>query len=119
MSVPMAKTTTIVMGKRPVSAVGLLIMIACVVVGFTPTLPSLLLLFATTLLGGYYIKKNAEESYDGFVKLFGLFVAGVNFIVAGMLLLTPLPYIDKVSHAMLPLMVSMIIITLIKNNSNE
>ena len=102
--------------KRPVSAVGLLIMIACVVVGFQPTLPSLLLLFATTLFGGYMIKKHAPESYDGFVRFFGYCVAGANFVAAGMMMLTPLDYIDKASGAFLSMMIGMVILTLILNN---
>ena len=107
------------MGKRPVSAVGLLIMIACVVVGFQPTLPSLLLLFATTIFGGYQIKKHAgKEVYDKFVVLFGYFCAGLNFLAAGMIMLTPLDYVDKASGAFLSMLVGMVIITLINNKKN-
>ena len=102
--------------KRPVSAIGLLIMIAAVVVGFVPTLQSLLLLFATTLFGGYMIKKHQPEAYDGFVRFFGYCVAGANFLAAGMMMMTPLDYIDKASGAFLSMMIGMVILTLIYNN---
>ena len=105
--------------NRPVSAVGLLVMIACVVVGFKPTLPSLLLLFATTIFGGHMIKKHAPESYDGFVRLFGYFCAGLNFLAAGMIMLTELDYVDKASAAFLSMLVGMVIITLIRNNEQD
>ena len=100
--------------KRPVSAVGLLIMIMAVVVGFIPTLPSLLMLFATTIFGGHMIKKHAPESYHGFVKLFGYLAAGFNFLAAGMIMLTPLDYVDKASGAFLSMLVGVVIITLIR-----
>lgn len=105
--------------KRPVSAAGLLIMIAAVVVGFIPTLPSILLLFVTTLFGGYQIKKHAPESYDGFIKAFGLLTIIFNMVAVGMIMLTPLEYVDKVSAAFLNMMVVFIIITLFKNNRND
>ena len=105
--------------KRPVSAVGLLIMVAAVVVGFQPTLPSMLLLFATTLFGGHMIKKHAPESYDGFVRLFGYIVAGANVLAAGMIMMTPLDYIDKASSAFLSIMVAVVILTLIFNNNKK
>lgn len=92
-------------------------MIACVVVGFQPTLPSLLLLFATTIFGGWMIKKHAgKETYDRFVRFFGYCVAGVNFVAAGMMMMTPLDYIDKASGAFLSMMIGMVILTLIYNN---
>ena len=91
-----------------------------VVVGFVPTLPSLLMLFATTLFAGHQIKKHAEESYDGFVKLFGLFCAGANFLAGAMIMLaTKLPLVDRMSGAFLSFMIGLVIITLIKNNSND
>ena len=107
------------MKKYPVSSAGLLIMIAAVVIGFKPTLPSLLLLFATTLLGGHLIKKHSPDSYDYFVKMFGYFCAGLNFLAAGMIMLTPLEYADKASGAFLSMLVGMVIITLIRNNSKQ
>ena len=67
----------------------------------------------------HMIKKHAEESYDGFVKLFGYFCAGLNFIAAGMIMLTKLDYIDKASGAFLSMLVGIVIITLIRNNSKE
>ena len=100
--------------NRPVSWVGFAIMVFAVVVGFVPTLPSILMLFATTLLGGYYIKKNHEEDYDNFLTLFGYGVVGANAIAVGMIMLTPLDYIDKASASFLNLMVIFIIITLLK-----
>ena len=105
--------------KRPIAWVGFAIMIVAVLVGFVPTLWSLLLLFATSLLGGYWIKQNAAESYLGFVKLFRWFAAIGNFVAAGMLLLTPLDYLDKASHAFLPLIVGLVIITLLRNQNNS
>ena len=106
--------------KRPVSAVGMLIMIACVVVGFQPTLPSILLLFATTLFGGHMIKKHAgKDTYDKFVIVFGYLAACINFAAAGMIMLTPLDYIDKASGAFLSMLVGMVIITLIMNNKKN
>lgn len=105
--------------KRPVSAAGLAIMIMAVVVGFIPTLPSILMLFATTLLGGHYIKKHAAESYDGFVIIFGYFCAGFNILAAGMIMLTDMPYVDKASGAFLNMIVAMVIITLILNNKKK
>ena len=106
--------------NRPVSIAGMAIMIMAVVVGFVPTLPSLLMLFATTLFAGHQIKKHAEESYDGFVKLFGLFCAGANFLAGGMIMFaTQLPLVDRTSGAFLSFMIGLVIITLIKNNSKN
>lgn len=106
--------------KRPVSAVGLLIMIACVVVGFKPTMISMLLLFVVTLFGGHMIKKHAPESYDGFVVVFGYMASIFCFVAAGMLWFAfELPYIDRVSHAFLPFMAGVVMITLIKNNRKD
>ncbi len=105
--------------KRPVMWAGFAIMLMCVVVGFTPTLPSILLLFVTTLLGGRLIKKHAPESYDNFVILFGYFCAGFNFIAAGMIMLTPLDYVDKASGAFLSMLVGLVIITLIRVNNER
>ena len=105
--------------KRPVSAVGLLIMIAAVVVGFKPTLPSLLLLFATTIFGGHMIKKHAPESHKGFVKLFGYIAAGANIFAAGLIMLTPLDYVDKASGAFLSMLVGFVILTLIQRQNES
>ena len=106
--------------KRPVSWAGFAIMAMAVFVGFVPTLPSLLMLFATTLFAGHMIKKHAEESYDGFVKLFGLFCAGFNFLAGGMIMFaTDLPVLDRTSGAFLSLMIGMVIVTLIKNNTKD
>ena len=101
--------------KRPVSMVGLAIMSAAVVVGFVPTIWSILLLFVTTLLGGHFIKKHAEESYDGFITMFGLMCAGANFLAAGMMMFaTELEYVDRISGAFLSMMVGIVISTLLK-----
>ena len=100
--------------NRPVSITGLAIMAAAVVVGFVPTIWSIMLLFFTTLLGGHYIKKHAEESYDGFLQMFGYLVIGFNMIAVAMIMMTPLEYVDKASAAFLNLMVVFIIITLLK-----
>ena len=97
--------------NRPVSAAGLLIMIACVVVGFVPTIWSILLLFAVTLLGGHQIKKHAPESYDGFVKTFGHAVIAFNLVFIGMVMWTPLDPIDKFSAAFLNMMVVIVMVT--------
>ena len=102
------------MKKYPVSSVGLLIMIAAVVIGFNPSGWSMLLLFVTTLFGGYMIKKNAPESYDGFIKLFGYVAAAFNLVAAGLIMLTPLDYVDKASASFLNLMVFFVIITLMR-----
>ena len=101
--------------KRPVSWGGLAIMSAAVVVGFKPTIWSLMLLFITTLLAGHLIKKHAEESYDGFLTMFGLFCAGANFLAGGMIMFAlQLPYIDRISGAFLSFIVGIVIITLLK-----
>ena len=100
--------------NRPVSWVGLAIMVFAVFAGFVPTLPSILMLFATTLLGGHYIKKHHEEDYDSFLTLFGYGVVGFNMIAIAMIMMTPLDYIDKASASFLNLMVVFIIITLLK-----
>ena len=106
--------------NRPVSAVGLLIMVAAVVVGFVPTIWSILALFATTIFGGHLLKKHAKESYKGFIKFFGLFVAAGNLLAAGMIMLTPLDYIDKASSAFLNMIVAVVIITLLlKDNEGK
>ena len=107
------------MKKYPISSVGLLIMIAAVVVGFQPTLPSMLLLFVTTLFGGHMIRKHAPDSYKGFVIIFGYMAAIFNFVAAGMIMLTPLEYIDKASGAFLSMLVGLVIITLIRNNNES
>ena len=66
------------------------------------------------------IKKHAgKETYDKFVVFFGWCVAGVQFLAAGLLMLTDLPYIDKASHAFIPMVVGMIILTLIANNKKK
>ena len=106
--------------KRPVMWAGFAIMLMAVFAGFNPTLPSLLMLFATTIFGGHMIKKHAPESYDGFVKLFGLFCAGANFLAGGMIMLaTDLPYVDRMSGAFLSFMVGLVIVTLIKVNEGK
>ena len=106
--------------KRPVSIAGLAIMSMAVLVGFVPTLWSILLLFVTTLFAGHMIKKHAEESYKGFLIMFGLFVAAFNFIAGGMIMFAfDLPYVDRLSGAFLNLMVGIVIITLIKLNEKN
>ena len=97
--------------KRPVSAAGLLIMIAAVVVGFIPTIWSILMLFATTLFGGHMIKKHAKDSYDGFVRTFGHAVIAFNLVFIGMVMWTPLDPIDKFSAAFLNMMVVIVMVT--------
>ena len=92
-------------------------MVAAAVVGFQPTLWSMLLFMATTIFGGHLIKKiEGQKVYDGFVILFGYLAATFCFIAAGMLWFAfELPYIDRVSHSFLPMVVGAVIITLIKN----
>lgn len=105
---------------RPVAWVGLAIMIMAVFAGFQPTLPSILMLFATTLFGGYYIRKNeSKEVYDGFVIIFGYMAAIANFVAAGMMMLSPLNYVDKASGAFLSMIVGLVIITLIRANEKK
>ena len=99
--------------------VGLAIMVFAVFAGFVPTLPSILMLFATTLLGGHYIKKHHEEDYDSFLTMFGYGVAGFNLVAVALIMLTPLDYIDKASASFLNLMVIFIIITLLKIKKND
>ena len=107
------------MGSRPVSAAGLLIMITAVFVGFVPTIWSILLLFAVTLLGGHQIKKHAPESYDGFVRMFGHMVIIFNMVFIGLVMLTPLEPIDKFSAVFLNLMVVLVMITLLHLNKKK
>lgn len=103
--------------KYPISIVGLTIMAMAVFAGFAPTLPSILLLFVTTLLGGRLIRKHHEkEVYDNFVRKFGYGVVLFNLAAAGLIMLTPLNYIDKASAAFLSIMVAVVILTLIRNN---
>ena len=86
-----------------------------VIGGFKPSLPGLLMLFATTLFGGYMIKKHQPESYDTLIKYFGLAVAGVNFLAGGMILMArQLPYVDRMSGAFLSFMVGAVIMTLLR-----
>ena len=100
--------------------VGFIIMLCAVLVGFVPTIWSILLLFATTLFGGHMIKKHAPESYDGFIKMFGIGVIVFNLIAVALIMMTPLNYVDKSSAAFLNLMVVFIILTLLKlNNKNK
>ena len=90
-----------------------------VFVGFVPTLPSILLLFTTTLLGGHLIKKQDPESYEGFIKLFGLGVVVFNLIAVGLIMAaTELDYVDRASAAFLNLMVVVVILTLLKIKKN-
>ncbi len=105
--------------KRPISLVGMAIMVMAVFVGFVPTLWSIIALFATTLLGGHYIKKHAPEDYKNFLRMFGGMVALLNLIAVGMIMMTPLDYIDKASAAFLNFLVLMIIVTLLHNTRNE
>ena len=60
------------------------------------------------------IKKHAPESYDGFLTMFGVGVIVFNVIAVGLIMMTPLDYIDKSSAAFLNLMVIFIILTLLK-----
>ena len=99
--------------------VGFVIMLFAILVGFVPTIWSILLLFAVTLLGGHMIKRHAPESYDGFIKMFGVFVIVFNLIAVGLIMMSPLNYIDKSSAAFLNLMVVFIIITLLKLNNKQ
>ena len=99
--------------------VGFIIMLCAVLVGFVPTIWSILLLFATTLFGGHMIKKHAPESYDGFIKMFGIGVIVFNLIAVALIMMTPLNYVDKSSAAFLNLMVVFIIITLLKLNNKK
>ena len=94
-------------------------MLFAILVGFVPTIWSILLLFAVTLLGGHMIKRHAPESYDGFIKMFGVFVIVFNLIAVGLIMMSPLDYIDKSSAAFLNLMVVFIIITLLKLNNKK
>ena len=98
---------------------GFIIMLFAILVGFVPTIWSILLLFAVTLLGGHMIKRHAPESYDGFIKMFGVFVIVFNLIAVGLIMMSPLDYIDKSSAAFLNLMVVFIIITLLKLNNKQ
>ena len=107
------------MGQRPVMHAGFVIMLFAILVGFVPTIWSILLLFAVTLLGGHLIKRHAPESYDGFIKLFGVFVIVFNLIAVGLIMASPLDYIDKSSAAFLNLMVVFIILTLLKLNNKQ
>ena len=81
----------------------------------------MIILFVATLGVGHWVRRNKEKAvYDNFVKLFGVGVAGVNFIAAGMLMFaTEIAYIDRVSHAILPFMVGVIMMTLIKLNNKQ
>ena len=99
--------------------VGFIIMLCAILVGFVPTIWSILLLFVTTLFGGHMIKKHAPESYDGFIKMFGVGVIVFNLIAVGLIMASPLNYIDKSSAAFLNLMVVFIILTLLKLNKNK
>ena len=98
---------------------GFVIMLFAILVGFVPTIWSILLLFAVTLLGGHMIKRHAPESYDGFIKMFGVFVIVFNLIAVGLIMMSPLNYIDKSSAAFLNLMVVFIILTLLKLNNKQ
>ena len=72
------------------------------------------MLFATTLFGGYQIKKHAPESYDGFIRKFGHAVVIFNIVFVGMVMLIPsesMDYIDKASAAFLNIMVIVVMIT--------
>ena len=99
--------------------VGFIIMLFAIFVGFVPTIWSILLLFAVTLLGGHMIKRHAPESYDGFIKMFGVFVIVFNLVAVGLIMMSPLNYIDKSSAAFLNLMVVFIILTLLKLNNKK
>ena len=98
---------------------GFVIMLFAILVGFVPTIWSILLLFAVTLLGGHMIKRHAPESYDGFIKMFGVFVIVFNLVAVGLIMMSPLNYIDKSSAAFLNLMVVFIILTLLKLNNKQ
>ncbi len=105
--------------KRPLALVGFAIMIMAVFAGFVPSFWSILMVFATTLLGGHYIKKTAPEDYKNFLRMFGGMVTVFNIVAVGMIMMTPLDYIDKASAAFLNLMVIMVIVTLLYNTRNE
>ncbi len=84
-------------------------------------LTGMLVLFVMTLAIGHWIRKNKKkEVYDYFVKLFGIGVAGLNFVAAFIIMLaTDLEYVDRISTAFLSFIVGIIIMTLIKNNSKN
>ena len=105
--------------NRPVMHAGFIMMLCAILVGFVPTIWSIMLLFAVTLLGGHMIKKHAPESYDGFIQMFGIGVIVFNIIAVGLIMMTPLNYIDKSSAAFLNLMVIFIILTLLKLNNKQ
>ncbi len=81
-------------------------------------LTGMLAMFVITLAIGHWIRKNkSKEVYDAFVINYGIGIAGLNFIAAGMIyFLTPFPLIERASHAFLPFLVGIVIMTLIKNN---
>ncbi len=83
-------------------------------------LTGMLLLFVMTLAIGHWIRKNKEKKvYDNFVKMFGVGVAGFNFIAAFMIMFaTELEYVDRVSSAFLSFLVGVVIMTLIKLNND-
>ena len=96
---------------------GLLIMIVAVIVGFNPSIWSILMLFATTLFGGYMIKKNYPESYEHFLRMFSHAVIIFNMVFVGMVMLIDHPgmsYVDKASAAFLNILVILVMITLLK-----
>lgn len=105
--------------KRPVAWAGFAIMAMAVVVGFVPTIWSILMLFATTLFGGHMIKKHEPDSYDGFVRVFGHMVIVFNLVFVGMVMLTPLEPIDKISAAFLNMLVVIVMITFLNINKKN
>ena len=103
------------MSKRPIAWLGLLIMLAAVVIGFVPNIFGILLLFVTTLFGGYQIKKQTDqETYDYFIRKFAHVVIVFNLVFVGMVMLTPLEPVDKISAAFLNMMVVFVMMTFLK-----
>ena len=91
-----------------------------VVVGFIPNIFSILLLFATTIFGGYQIKKLTDQkTYDFFVRRFAHVVIIFNLVFVGMVMFTPLDPIDKFSAAFLNMLVVIVMITFLKLNDKH
>ena len=91
-----------------------------VVVGFIPSIWSILLLFATTIFGGYQIKKLTDQkTYDFFVRRFAHVVIIFNLVFVGMVMFTPLDPVDKFSAAFLNMLVVIVMMTFLKLNDKK
>ena len=87
-----------------------------------PMFVGMLIIFIATLALGKWVRDNKEkETYDGFVKTFGLAAAGLNFIAAPLIMILNkgIPYVDRVSTAFLSMLVGIVIVTMIKLNSRK